>query len=707
MEFISVDIPFLLICIFVLTTIFALYTFPLSFPYFSHDCVETFSVVEVIRALKKVCPIDFGNKWRLLHLDSGLTRCWTKKIQFPGYQNNITLYGTACKVACSCVYAFSLIADVTKWGEWEPLPSTQCLLLKPFCDSKLQRDALMQADQVVGIQRGINVQSYIAMYRFMSFTEKTVKWILFWNAKKLEFMFFLIQPTISKTNDDQCVITHIFGSKVSSSYIAPLLAQRMRNIRDFLLLSQTHIVSSKYTSTISKHSCHKILNNKSDQDIDRLSSKVDFSADCDQYVFMLVPIIEHFKCLYSTLIGFQLTVKEIDEKSTSKKKKDILVKSAKPKEKLKRSASETCIRPKHRKDFSSSLELNTISDKQSNSIIAEISSDCKRKTSVIVEENFKIDLNSNEKIIEDESINSNAVHSHSVTCNANVEKSKSSSFYDISETQTDEDIYVNLHIIHENNSQENASCLQNCNKSDIFCSSTSDFELVESNQDYLDSKLADFLTQGNYGASELQAEMMKISFDKSLSPELQSYGGWIYYSTYKNITVLSKTTAGQFMKIISFLCQMELPVDAKDVWKCVKNPRFRFYCDETVKTVKIVERISDSQKLIHVYHEINNFLRKEGIDFCLLQTEREEANLFYSSFHSIEYEKCPFMTSVIRGSLRPSGWVVEDLGSHNCKVTHMMQAVVSSADNLFIQVLGTLVPLAMHNLRQFTTLKPK
>ncbi|GIZ01716.1 START domain-containing protein [Caerostris extrusa] len=636
MEFISVDNLFLLICIFVFTTIFALYTFPLSFPYFSHDCVETFSVVEVIRALKKVCPIDFGNKWRLLHLDSGLT---------------------PCKVACSCVYAFSLIADVTKWGEWEPLPSTQCLLLKPFCDSQLQRDALMQADQVVGIQRGINVQSYIAMYRFMSFTEKTVKWILFWNAKKLEFMFFLIQPAISKTNDDQCVITHIFGSKVSSSYIAPLLAQRMRNIRDFLLLSQTHIVSSKYTSTIPKHSCHKILNNKSDQDIDRLSSKVDFSADCDQYVFMLVPIIEHFKCLYSTLIGFQLTVKEIDEKSTPKEK---------------RYTCEIC-KAKRKTE-------------KSNSIVAEISSDRKRKTSVIVEENFKIDLNSNEKIIEDESINSNAVHSHSVTCNANVEKSKSSSFYDISETQMDEDIYVNLHIIHENNSQENASCLQNCNKSDIFCSSTSDFELVESNQDYLDSKLADFLTQGNYGASELQAEMMKISFDKSLSPELQSYGGWIYYSTYKNITVLSKTTA--------------------DAWKCVKNPRFRFYCDETVKTVKIVERISDSQKLIHVYHEINNFLRKEGIDFCLLQTEREEANLFYSSFHSIEYEKCPFMTSVIRGSLRPSGWVVEDLGSHNCKVTHMMQAVVSSADNLFIQVLGTLVPLAMHNLRQFTTLRP-
>ncbi|XP_055953459.1 uncharacterized protein LOC129989147 [Argiope bruennichi] len=708
MEFFGWDIFVLLISL-ISATIVGIYIFLTTFLCFRLDCIEAVAVHDIIKVLKRVCPVDFGNKWKLLPLNAGSSRCWTKKAQFPGFQNNVTLYGTACAAACSSVYAFSLIADVTKWGEWEPLPSAQCLLLKPFCDSKLQKDALMQADQVVGIQKGADIQSYIAMYRFMSFTEKTVKWILFWNAKKLEFMFFLIQPAVSKTVDNQCVITHIFGTKPSSYHLATTIAQRMRNIKDFLHLSQIHIVSSKYTSAIPAISTRSV-SGKLGLESQPYKVPAKTTAEELQYVFMLVPVIYNLKGIYSRLKGFKLIVKEIDDELVSKKEKKKgpvvaahpvpAVEAEAPTETLKRSVSDACIKSKKHADFSSSLNLNKLSFKEKSSIIAKAADP--RINSVIVEEKFKIDLNSNEETeITNASTDNKKVRSYSEPASSNIEKSKTSSDTD---THTDEDVYVNLHIIHESVSQENVSSMESCSRSDYFCSSTSDFELVDSKQQFLDCRLADFLTQGNYAASELQFEMMQAShFDKS-TPEQR--GCWGYHSTYKGITVLSKTTAGQFMKVESYLCQVEFPYNAEDIWKCVKNPRFRFIYDETVKTVKIVERISESQKLIHIYHEANAFIKKEGTDFCLLQTERKEANLFYSSFHSIEYEKCPFMDGVLRGTLKPSGWVVENLGSHQCKVTHLMQIIVSSSDNVYINQLSSVVPLAIHNLKNYLASKP-
>ncbi|GFR19596.1 stAR-related lipid transfer protein 9 [Trichonephila clavata] len=696
MEIIALDIFLLIISLIFALTLLTFYAFPLILLCFGHDCIEAIAVVDVIKTLKKVCPVDIGNKWRLLPVEAGVSRVWTKKIQFPGFQNNLALYSTACGIPCSSMYAFSLITDVTKWKEWEP--SSQCLLLKPFYDDKLQRDSFMQANQVVGIQRGTNVQDYVAMYRFTSFEEKTVKWILFWNAKKMEFMFFLIQPAISKADNSQCVITHIFGSKFSSPHLALSIAQRMRNIKDFLLMSQIHIVASRYTSAAAERSHSNKLISKTE--IDKPLHKVPVESDSSriQYTFVLKPITYQLNCIYNRLKGFQLAIRETEVESTTikQKKKDHVSKLAKESQGvLKRSTSEINIKPKRHLDFKSSLELNTISENRDSSIVGRSFSEPK-KSSIIIEENLKIHS-------DDEK--AKKLHSQSVPNSAKVAKGKSSSHSDCSETHTDEDIYVNLHIIHESIPQENSSPFEIGNRNDVFCSSTSDFELVDSNQQFLDCRLADFLTQGNYGASELQAEMMLASqFDND---DQTSEGGWMYHSTYKGITVLSKVTSGQFIKIVSYLCQVELPIAAQDIWKCVKNPRFRFIYDETVKTVKIIERISDSQKLIHVFHQTSGVIKKEGIDFCLLQTERLEANLYYSSFHSIEYEKCPLMTSVVRGSLRPSGWVVEKLGSQICKVTYMLQIIVSSPDSLYINELSSLVPLAMHNLKNYASARPK
>lgn len=50
-------------------------------------------------------------------------------------------------------------------------------------------------------------------YRFHDFLETNVGWLLFWNAKKLEFMFFLVQPVRNK-NGMYCIY-----NKSSCSFI--------------------------------------------------------------------------------------------------------------------------------------------------------------------------------------------------------------------------------------------------------------------------------------------------------------------------------------------------------------------------------------------------------------------------------------------------------------------------------------------------------
>lgn len=172
--------------------------------------------------------------------------------------------------------------------------------------------------------------------------------------------------------------------------------------------------------------------------------------------------------------------------------------------------------------------------------------------------------------------------------------------------------------------------------------------------------------------------------------------------------ILHKITCSQYLRITSFLCQTEIPVSPKDLWKLVKCPQFRFICDESVKSVEVLEKISNSQKLIHTYHEVAGFIKRELVDFCLLQTEREEVDKYYSCFCSIEFDKCPFMQGVTRGTLRPSGWIIErsDEDPNRSILTYVIQGLVSSPDSLFIQDLSTMVPQSVHNLKIYIISKP-
>lgn len=109
-------------------------------------------------------------------------------------------------------------------------------------------------------------------------------------------------------------------------------------------------------------------------------------------------------------------------------------------------------------------------------------SNLKSRTSIIVEENLNLEVGREEE-------NSRAPlateKGRSQSESGTVEGRKASSHSDCSELQTDEETYINLHVIHEDVAQENLSPNDRYDKNDIFCSSTSDFELLDSNQQFL------------------------------------------------------------------------------------------------------------------------------------------------------------------------------------------------------------------------------
>ncbi|KFM58194.1 hypothetical protein X975_17122, partial [Stegodyphus mimosarum] len=497
----------------------------------------------------------------------------------------------------------------------------------------------------------------------------------------------------------------------------------MRNIRDMISLIQVNILEIKtplnLSTTINEASFNSLKNpQKCNQELssDAVSeSESNDNSSCR--VFMLVPVLSHKG--FKTLKGFYLMAKSVQPKSSRRHKaKESTSKYGKqPKTRLRRAASDLVLKPK---TYATDLNRNSvfyvdIKDDKIGLNEALTKSDNHEKCTDTYREALKLEKASNKtgdmkNISPRDSLRS---FSESALPNINSNReliSLSNSQEHISSRQCDADLSEAFNVMTESIEEEDSSLIEEETQNDIYCSSVLGFEILDYNHSVSSFKIVDFVTQGNYGASELQAEVllasqMYASWNKGT---IINANGWFHYSTHKGILVLSKTTSSQCLKISSFMCQLIIPVKPKDVWKFVKNPRFRFICDKTVKSVDIIEKISDSQKLIHTYHETSGIIWKEAVDFCLLQTEREEPNRYYSAFHSIEYDKCPFMNSVTRASLMPSGWVVEEdeKDPKRSKVTYLMQAVNISSGSLFIQELSTLVPESLSNLKNYITSQP-
>lgn len=696
---------------------------------FQPDFTNAVPVIEVLKSLTKICPINSFNKWLLLPFDYGLHRCWKQNFSLPVMNKNVILHGSAAILSSSSVSIGSLVADITKWSDWNPFYSSQ-FIVKSFHDKQLKRDHYMEAEQIVSIVREANkIHSHTFMYRLHDISENKVGWILFWHAKKLEFLFFLIQPVKNKNENPQCVLTHIMGTESNMPSPASLVLQRMRNIQDLLALSSVTLAPLKFTSSLqssaseSSSQIETPSSSSSQENFFSLPVARARKRDVRHTMYILVPFESSADWLWRKEKGFKLGVKNMDDVPESKFQKNIAkqehIASSQNKSLLKRpmrrSISDVNLKPQILINLSKQSKKEITVKKYNLGVANEKSSSDSK------EEPAKKQISDTTTEDSETKCNTKTVHHLGNEVKDKIHpRVKLRSFSetaldnsDVSEAQNKRNCESLSKLQHiEENAEDRVLAVHDQDQNEIFSYSVSDFEVVECCE-YTENKIAGFMTQGNYGASELQAEVLLASqlevwtrFEHGV--DSSNAGRWMFHSNHKGLSVLTKSTSNQFLRISSFLCQTDLPVSPKDVWKFVKNPQFRFICDETVKSVEVLEKISTSQKLIHTYHEVGGLLKKELMDFCLLQTEREELNKYYSCFYSIEFDKCPFMKSVTRGTLRPSGWIVEesDEGEGKSKVTYMIQILINSPDSLLIHELSTLVPQSVHNLKNYITSKP-
>ncbi|XP_054715932.1 uncharacterized protein LOC129225526 [Uloborus diversus] len=724
MDFTFFDIAILLITCFVTIIVIFIYTFRSNSSDILLDYEKGFNVIDVVKALRNICPINTTNKWKLLSSDFSLLRCWQQKFSFPILNSNINVFGSVAVANCSSKHALTKIADLSKWTEWNPTPGQ--FAVKSFRDKHLKRDRYMQANQIICLQKGTNIQSYVASYRFMNFNKKEIGWILFWNAKKLEFMFYLIQPVITDAASESCLITHIFGT-TSCKNPAFLTTRRLKNLQDSISLSSLNVVPLTFDDQSSGENSDNssVLREKiKSEDI-----VLNLQAQKNEHhntLFKLVPFSCSINCNLKKLQGFKLAVKNIETKAVAGnkvvKKDELPVLNIKKPVKhgsIRRTVSDLCMKTSILADINKNTEKQDANLEKKSSFKSHINnlnkaqmqetSFISTKLSPMNEENEEVLCITEDKCKSLDCIEKVKLRSLSETAAENTNECQILSSSDSSIKGKlaffeDSDCHLNGDI-----DKDDFLAMDKQDQNEIFGSSFSDFEIVAVNE-FSESRLADYLTQGNCGAAELQAEILLASFvdPNSTADNFKLEGGWTIYSYYKGMPVLFKSNTNHFMKITSFLCQTKIPAPPRDVWKYVKNPRFRFISDETVKSVEILDKISNYQTLIHIYHENAGFLKKEMIDFCLLHTEREEQRRCYSAFHSVEYDKCPFMNGVTRGILRPSGWVVEEVDNNpnESKVAYMIQILVSSPDSTYIQNLSNLVPQSVYNLKNYATVKP-
>ncbi|XP_041351974.1 uncharacterized protein LOC121370654 isoform X2 [Gigantopelta aegis] len=237
-------------------------------------------------------------------------------------------------------------------------------------------------------------------------------------------------------------------------------------------------------------------------------------------------------------------------------------------------------------------------------------------------------------------------------------------------------------------------------------------ESVEEDMETTDPVYTKYKVQANQAAAELLAQVLQasnIQLDKSLEDQLEASGGWTFYSFDSEVVVLKRNFKNG-VTVQSYLGKGLIHAPARTVWDAVRNPRTRFTYDETLKNVDILESIGSSMKIVHLYHEVLQMLKKAACDICLLQSERVEGEKYILTYESID-DRIPHKPGTVRAKVLPSGWIIEPVKKDRkiCSmVTYLMQIdfgpAKSNSERFPFEEMVARQPLSIAFLEQY--LKP-
>ncbi|XP_045184569.2 uncharacterized protein LOC123542672 isoform X2 [Mercenaria mercenaria] len=196
------------------------------------------------------------------------------------------------------------------------------------------------------------------------------------------------------------------------------------------------------------------------------------------------------------------------------------------------------------------------------------------------------------------------------------------------------------------------------------------------------------IVQANQTAAELLAVALQasnIDLSKSVHDQVVNSGGWIYLG--KGI----------------------IQADPRAVWNAIKNPRTKFTYDDSLKKVDVLEKVSDSIKIVYYYHEVLQLFKTECCDMIVMQSERVDSGEKYIlAFQSTERSGVTLPENTTRVKVLPSGWILEPVSKEKkifTMVTYIMQIDFGDmplrADKSPFEDLISKQPMSIAYLRQY------
>ncbi|XP_067681261.1 uncharacterized protein [Haliotis asinina] len=222
--------------------------------------------------------------------------------------------------------------------------------------------------------------------------------------------------------------------------------------------------------------------------------------------------------------------------------------------------------------------------------------------------------------------------------------------------------------------------------------------------------LSKYKTIANQAAAELLAQVLRasnIDLDKGAEEQFSTAGGWMFYGFESDVVILKRWfKSGTYVQ--SYLGKGLVEAPPQTVWEALKNPRTRFTYDESLKKVDILQTISENLRIVYLYHEVHQILKKESCDFCVIQSERIEGEKYILVYQSVEWETTPPKDDTLRATLLPSGWIIEPVQKDkkvHSMVTYLMQidcgAPKPMSEKMPFEDMVTKQPLSITFLQQY------
>ncbi|XP_046370005.1 uncharacterized protein LOC124144554 isoform X4 [Haliotis rufescens] len=222
--------------------------------------------------------------------------------------------------------------------------------------------------------------------------------------------------------------------------------------------------------------------------------------------------------------------------------------------------------------------------------------------------------------------------------------------------------------------------------------------------------LSKYKTLASQAAAELLAQVLKasnIELDKGAEEQFSTAGGWMFYGFESDVVILKRLfKAGSHVQ--SYLGKGVVEAPPQTVWEALRNPRTRFTYDESLKKVDILQTISENLRIVYLYHEVHQILKKESCDFCIVQSERIEGEKHILVYQSVDWATTPPRGDTVRATLLPSGWIIEPVQKDkkiHSMVTYLMQidcgAPKPTSEKMPFEDMVTKQPLSITFLQQY------